>query len=240
MKKISLIICVITCIFLLAACGDKGETSSNNEPANNTNNRNTVSSDYQSANIEQSIDDARLASGIYVKFVVSEKTSTDEGSSAVVAFGASQDKYYILSENSETYIDLTSDEYMVIYTQDDSGSFSTERLPYSKDYSKENAKAAVQGYYMVFKNYASMYDTISTLPATKSQVQILGRSCDQYKVTQEYAIGVSVEYTLAIDQETSMCLKWEVSGTAAYISGTATFECTEFKTNYTVELPQVE
>ena len=90
---------------------------------------------------------------------------------------------------------------------------------------------------MMINGFMTMYQAYEGMDAVKTSDTVAGRSCDKYTISYA-SLGVAVTYSFSIDKATGACLKWDISGASVDASGSVSFVCKEFKTNYKITLPK--
>lgn len=204
----------------------------------------SISDDYNSELVTQKLDTLRISSGYKISYDIT--TNDGEGEEKIsYTYAAKNDVYYLKgSENDETYWDLSRDDtYDYYYKSASDESFSKETYSYEDTSPKETIKEYTDAALVSWYGY---YGAFSDMGAKKSETTMLGRSCDQYSITQTImTIGARVvwSYTCVIEKEYGVCFKWDysISGQAGDEggSGAVKIECKEFTINPTITLPTV-
>ena len=251
MKKIFLVIVFAFCMLFLVGCnvsdlvdkyGDKDDenyTTENNE--NNGNNNQTssaVSQDHKAEEVETKLQTLIDTNGLFLKYEYHSKDSDGEEETGTIAFGADGDIYYIMTDDEEeAYFDFSDNTKLVSYRKYD-GEWSKEEMIYNEDFTKEQAEEITKAYSSMVTGFMTMYQAYEELDAVKTSDTVAGRACDKY-TTVVATFGVSITYSFSLDKATGACLKWDISGFTTEGSGSVSFECKEFKTNFKITLPVI-
>ena len=206
----------------------------------------TISSSYNETNIQNNINNlAEEKGGVFIKVKVTaagEETSVG----TICAYGRYGDLYYFEINGVQTIFDMSSDDYMIKYyrnTGDDK--WTKDGFNYISPAVRERCQKQLNEYFETINVQFSVYAQFKNFKMTKTSAQIAGRDCDKFVLDlSKYAssfgseLGAALgEQTFYIDKETGACLKFEVSVTSQHGSASATFECLEFKTGYTITVP---
>lgn len=238
MKKVLLFIVFCFVSLLCFACNSANEKTGTKTPTP-TSTGGAVIDDHKAEEVDDNIQTLIDTNGLFIKYEYhSESSDDEEDEDGVVAFGAKDNVFYISYGDEETYIDLSSDTAMVVYTKYDD-EWEKNTTEYSQYFTKETAMEVSKSYALLVNSFMTMYQAYQSIGATKTSDTVAGRSCDKYTTTMA-AYGVSATYSFSIDRETGACLKWEASGASTEGSGAVTFTCVEFKTNYTITLPEAK
>ncbi len=252
MKKLFIFVVFTFCMLFLVGCnvndlvdkyansgdnsGDTGDNGGNS--GDNGGSSITTSDDHKAEDVSDKVNQMISTNGVFVKYEITSKSDGEDEETVVIAFGAKDKVYYVNSGEEETYIDLSDDTKFVVYSKDEEGEWTKMSTPYDDEYfTKEQADEFAQAYLTLISSYMTQYQAFENLEATKSSETVAGRSCDKYTVKQA-TIGYSINYSFCIDKATGICMKWTVEGNSTEGSGYASFECKEFKTNYTITLPE--
>ena len=254
-KKIAILTAVVALIVVFAvvltSCGIADKVSSL-IPGGGDGDGNTISpaNDYDSTQIESHIN-ALAAQGIKISLRVTG-SDDDEGEyeAETYAYGAYGDIFYYCygEEDEQMYFDLSSDDQFVLYQMEQDGFdyYWTKTIYYYDDlYSKAQLKQVYGGMAVGIWGMLGYYAGLNG-NGTKTTATMLGRTCDKYVMTQSVAVigaAASISYECWIDQQTGVCLKYAISGSAVSTdgreSGSFAIEATEFNTNWRPQLPQV-
>ena len=254
MKKLFIFIVFTFCMLFLVGCnvndlvdkftgdGDGSGTQTPDDGGGKTGDDGgssiTTSDDHKAEEVSDKVNQMISANGVFVKYEITSKSDGEDDVTVVIAFGAKDKVFYVNSGEEETYIDLSDDTKFIVYNKDEEGEWTKMSTPYDDEYfTKEQADEFVQAYFTLISSYMTQYQAFENLEATKSSETVAGRSCDKYTVKQA-TIGYSINYSFCIDKATGICMKWTVEGNSTEGSGYASFECKEFKTNYTITLPE--
>ena len=257
LRPLLLLSLLLIAALLFTACsfggsGDKDDNKGGSETDNGTNNGTNngtgttaasgIAADYNVEQIAQRLDGLRTSNGLYVKLHV---TSTEENGTVDnydLIYAANANLYYVVTEEGEYYFDC-GDTTFTTYRKIADGVFTKTVMTYTEAYTKAQAEAGMSGQMAGLLGFFGIYQEFGNVPGmttVKSTATVAGRSCDKYTMSAA-AMGAAATIEICIDRTTGMCLK--LSGTAITAedgSGSATFECTEFRTPYTVTLPTVD
>ena len=254
-KKIAILTAVVALIVVFAvvltSCGIADKVSSL-IPGGDGGDGNTISpaNDYDSTQIESHIN-ALAAQGIKISLRVTG-SDDDEGEyeAETYAYGAYGDIFYYCygEEDEQMYFDLSSDDQFVLYQMEQDGFdyYWTKTIYYYDDlYNKAQLKQVYGGMAVGIWGMLGYYAGLNG-EGTKTTATMLNRTCDKYVMTQSVAVigaAASISYECWIDQQTGVCLKYAISGSAVSTdgreSGSFAIEATEFNTNWRPQLPEV-
>ncbi|MCR5422545.1 MAG: hypothetical protein K6E74_02800 [Bacilli bacterium] len=250
MKKIFVFVLFAFAMLFLVGCnvedlvdkyagqdGDSGDTNTNTDNNNNNNDDgSTVSDDHKAEEVEEKLQTLIDANGLFLRYEYHSKDNDGEEETGDIAFGADGEVYYILTGDDECYFDLSDDTKFVIY-QKNEDEWTKQTIVYDEYYTKDQAQEIANAYTMMVNGFMTMYQAYEGMDAVKTSDTVAGRACDKY-TTAVSTIGVAVTYTFSIDRETGACLKWDISGVSTEGSGSMSFVCKEFKTNFKITLPE--
>ena len=196
----------------------------------------TLSEEHKSAEVENKVKELKDDKGFYIKYKVSSTSSDSDDTEEILEYGANKDLYYYNVGYSEIVVDLSDKTKMVSYDKEEDGWYKTELVYAELGMTEADAKEMMESYFLAISGYMTMYQAYEGMKMTKTSGTVAGRSCDKYS-QKDATIGAAVSYSFYIDKATGICLKWEVSGVSTEGSGSASFECLEFKTSYNVTVP---
>ncbi len=229
MKKLLAIFLSILLLFTFVSCDteDTGKLSA---------------LDYDPEKIQENMNSLIQEKGLYIELIVSGRDEDGETTQDVIAYGETATAFYYKSDGSESILDLSNDDYAVSYDRNGNDEkWEKDTIVYADiGMTKETFRKTYSTYSSVLFSYFGSYSVYSGLDMSKSSDTVAGRDCDKF-VYKTAVLGAEATYTFSIDKETGMCLKWEATA-AALGEGMATadFTCTEFKTDYTVQIPSSE
>ncbi len=200
-----------------------------------------ASLDYDSSKVQENMEKLINEKGLYIELSVSGRDENGETEQEVIAYGETATAFYYKSDGRESIIDFSNDAYAVSYERDENEKWEKDTIVYADiGMTKETFQQTYSTYTSILFSYFSSYSVYSGFDMKKSSDTVAGRACDKFTY-EATALGAGVTYTFSIDKETGMCLKWEATA-AALGEGMATadFTCTEFKTEYTIEIPADE
>lgn len=240
MKKLILVLLLLLSFVFLGACGMGQDVDDDNVDDNGNSGSDEVDpkKDHNTSDADNKFEQLRLANGFYIEFKYNASSSDSEDQEETLVYAANHDLYYYKTTSDECIIDLSDDTKFTVYNKYEEG-WECETTEYFEGFGKEEASQLAGAYGQFFSSLFSMYEYMQSTGYTKSSATVAGRSCDKY-TTKEGSAVAQVSYSFCIDKELGICLKWEVSGSSLEGSGMATFECTQFKTSYNIELPEVE
>ncbi|MBR4801056.1 MAG: hypothetical protein IK048_05275 [Clostridia bacterium] len=255
-SKLLLIVAIVVVMAMLVAvltsCGLKN-TVENLMGGGNNGDEINISDDYDSTQVEAHLN-ALKADGVFVKLQLDYSDSDDgAGETEYMAYGAKGDIYFYQygDANDQVYVDMRSDDYIVVYEMDaEEGQapvWTKEITYYDQYYTKETiqrlALVEAGSVWMYLANYAQ----VGAGAGTKSTATVAGRSCDKYVYSEGYAgIGGAFSYSqeYCIDKGTGVCLKYAASVSATSLEGSGSaavnFEATQFLTTWNPTLPTVD
>ena len=131
---------------------------------------------------------------------------------------------YCLSSPATDVLYVKNGETYDIYFQTDNG--------YEKiDFLDPKSEKEVQSDLGLVFGFMSQYGSLTGLKSDGEET-VAGRDCERYKMSVSVAaLGVAAGATYSIDKETGVCLKFKYDVAGGGSLGSATFECTEFKTS---------
>ena len=225
-------------VVTLGACDS--DTTSDDSSGGSGSTENKITDDYDTNQIKSKLAELRNANGYKITYKV-EVSSNDEEETVYITSAATENiLYYKDSEGNESYYDLSSETQCVCYSKSSSESeWSTTTIPYTDEINKSHYEEFA---YAVSFGYMSSYSSVAIDGEfNKSTTTIAGRSCDKYSYDESYLNVYTLHYEVCVDKATGVCLKWSASASESVSgeSGSENFECTEFLTSVTLELPVV-
>ena len=239
MKRLLALLLALTFFLAFASCNEDkndGKETETTTAIEETGEGVVLGQEHDADEVDEKIVTLKNNGGFFIRFeVTSDSSDQEEADKAEFAYGASGELYYFRMEEEEYYFDLTSETAVEIYTKEEDG-WVKSAYTYGADYTKEQVRQVMDGYMAGISTYMTMYDLYSSYPMQKTSATVAGRACDQYTFSMN-SFGVSLSFSFCVDRDTDICLKWDASGASLDGSGSASFECREFSTNYTVKLP---
>ena len=146
--------------------------------------------------------------------------------------------FYFKGEESESYYDFSDDTKTVMYDKNEDGVWVRSEVVYEETgMTREQMEASCELQASSIFTYLDMYEQFNGQKMKKSSVEIAGRTCDEFNVSIGI-LGYGMSYIFAVDPETGMCLKWQISASAGMEgSASASFTCNKFESPYTIKLP---
>lgn len=189
---------------------------------------------YDMAETKENIENLAAANGLEIKanFYTYEDGSKTEDSSQT--FGIKDNvTWFYDDENSGSAFVSKDDNYTYCYSLSDGEWYYQSRIEtseYNESFSTE------VGFSWMYSAHA--YDGTFVKKGTTS---VCGRTCDIYECSVN-AVVEKMSYTFAIDQQTGITMKSEVSASVLNESASTGFVVTSFKTSSitTPNLPPVE
>ena len=226
MKKIFAIIIAAMMMLSLTSCGFvniKGEE---------------VELNYDTAKMQENLEKLRNEDGIYVELLITSYESGDKPVMSTMAYAETEDMFYFKGEESESYYDFSDDTKTVMYDKNEDGVWVRSEVVYSETgMTREQMEASCELQASSIFTYLDMYEQFNGQKMKKSTVEIAGRTCDEFNVSIGI-LGYGMSYIFAVDPETGMCLKWQISASAGMEgSASASFTCNKFESPYTIKLP---
>lgn len=226
MKKLFAIIIAAMMLLSLTSCGFvniKGEE---------------VELNYDTAKMQENLEKLRNEDGIYVELLITSYESGDKPVMSTMAYAETEDMFYFKGEESESYYDFSDDTKTVMYDKNEDGVWVRSEVVYEKTgMTREQMEASCELQASSIFTYLDMYEQFNGQKMKKSTVEIAGRTCDEFNVSIGI-LGYGMSYIFAVDPETGMCLKWQISATAGMEgSASASFTCNKFESPYTIKLP---
>ncbi len=229
MKKLLTIILSVLLLFTLVSCDTEDETES------------LASLDYDSEKIQENMEKLIQEKGLYIELTVSGRDENGVTTQSVIAYGETATAFYYKSDGVESITDFSNDAYAVFYDRQGDEKWEKQTFSYADlGLTKETFRKNYSTYTSILFSYFSQYSIYSGLEMNRSSDTVAGRDCDKF-VYKTAVLGAEATYTFFVDKETGMCLKWEATADALGAGmATADFTCTEFKTDYTVQIPSSE
>ena len=226
MKKLFAIIIATMMLLSLSSCGFvniKGEE---------------VELNYDTAKMQENLEKLRNEDGIYVELLITSYESGDKPVMSTMAYAETEDMFYFKGEESESYYDFTDDTKTVMYDKNEEGVWVRSEIVYSETgMTREQMETSCELQASSIFTYLDMYEQFNGQKMKKSTVEIAGRTCDEFNVSIGI-LGYGMSYVFAVDPETGMCLKWQISASAGMEgSASASFTCNKFESPYTIKLP---
>ena len=226
MKKLFAIIIATMMLLSLSSCGFvniKGEE---------------VELNYDTAKMQENLEKLRNEDGIYVELLITSYESGDKPVMSTMAYAETEDMFYFKGEESESYYDFTDDTKTVMYDKNEEGVWVRSEIVYSETgMTREQMETSCELQASSIFTYLDMYEQFNGQKMKKSTVEIAGRTCDEFNVSIGI-LGYGMSYIFAVDPETGMCLKWQISASAGMEgSASASFTCNKFESPYTIKLP---
>ena len=226
MKKILAILLAAMMLLSLSSCGFvnmKGEE---------------VELNYDTAKMQENLEKLRNEDGIYVELLITSYESGDKPVMSTMAYAETEDMFYFKGEESESYYDFTDDTKTVMYDKNEEGVWVRSEVVYSETgMTREQMETSCELQASSIFTYLDMYEQFNGQKMKKSTVEIAGRTCDEFNVSIGI-LGYGMSYIFAVDPETGMCLKWQISASAGMEgSASASFTCNKFESPYTIKLP---
>ena len=226
MKKLLAILISTMMLLSLTSCGFvniKGEE---------------VELNYDTAKMQENLDKLRNEDGIYVELLITSYESGDKPVTGTMAYAETEDMFYFKGEESESYYDFSDDTKTVMYDKNEDGVWVRSEVIYEETgMTREQMEASCELQASSIFTYLDMYEQFNGQKMKKSSVEIAGRTCDEFNVSIGI-LGYGMSYIFAVDPETGMCLKWQISASAGMEgSASASFTCNKFESPYTIKLP---
>ena len=245
MKKLFLLV-LFGFVLFLGACDvqgivDKYGKDSNEDDTNENSDNDSgtiVSDDHKAEDVTNIVKTLKDDKGFYIKYKAKSESSEDYGetSAETIAFGANKDIYYYAFGSEEHIFDASDKTKLVSYEKQEDG-WTKEELVYAElGMSEEDGSQMMESYFLSVSIYMTMYQAYEATQMIKTTATIAGRSCDKY-TTAAATLGAAYSFSMYIDKATGICLKWEAAGSSVEGSGSASFECLDFKTSYNITIP---
>ena len=146
--------------------------------------------------------------------------------------------YYFATEGDYKIMDLSSEEYAVIYTSEDGENWKKATIPYTEDNTREARLADAKTKIDELVNYINYYTAFTGRRMLKDTETVAGRECDKYYSSSDIII-LEMDCVICIDKQTGICLKLHYAAdTIVEVGGEVNYECTEFKTSFDVPIPE--
>ena len=228
MKKILTLILVGMMMLSLCSCDIMNFVTMKGEEVEL--NYDTAKMEENKAKIEQN--------GLYVELLVTSYESGDKPETARMGYAKTEDMFYFVGDGMETYYDFTDDTKTVMYDKNEEGVWVRSEVVYSETgMTREQMETSCELQASSIFTYLDMYEQFDGQKMKKSTVEIAGRTCDEFNVSIGI-FGYGMSYVFAVDPETGMCLKWQISASAGMEgSASASFTCNKFESPYTIKLP---
>ena len=197
-----------------------------------------VELNYDTAKMQENLEKLRNEDGIYVELLITSYESGDKPVMSMMAYAETEDMFYFKGEESESYYDFTDDTKTVMYDKNEEGVWVRSEVVYSETgMTREQMETSCELQASSIFTYLDMYEQFNGQKMKKSTVEIAGRTCDEFNVSIGI-LGYGISYVFAVDPETGMCLKWQISASAGMEgSASASFTCNKFESPYTIKLP---
>ena len=197
-----------------------------------------VELNYDTAKMQENLEKLRNKDGIYVELLITSYESGDKPVLSTMAYAETEDMFYFKGEESESYYDFTDDTKTVMYDKNEEGVWVRSEIVYSETgMTREQMETSCELQASSIFTYLDMYEQFNGQKMKKSTVEIAGRTCDEFNVSIGI-LGYGMSYIFAVDPETGMCLKWQISASAGMEgSASASFTCNKFESPYTIKLP---
>lgn len=197
-----------------------------------------VELNYDTAKMQENLEKLRNEDGIYVELLITSYESGDKPVMSTMAYAETEDMFYFKGEESESYYDFTDDTKTVMYDKNEEGVWVRSEIVYSETgMTREQMETSCELQASSIFTYLDMYEQFNGQKMKKSTVEIAGRTCDEFNVSIGI-LGYGMSYIFAVDPETGMCLKWQISASAGMEgSASASFTCNKFESPYTIKLP---
>ena len=197
-----------------------------------------VELNYDTAKMQENLEKLRNEDGIYVELLITSYESGDKPVMSTMAYAETEDMFYFKGEESESYYDFTDDTKTVMYDKNEEGVWVRSEVVYSETgMTREQMETSCELQASSIFTYLDMYEQFNGQKMKKSTVEIAGRTCDEFNVSIGI-LGYGMSYVFAVDPETGMCLKWQISASAGMEgSASASFTCNKFESPYTIKLP---
>ena len=197
-----------------------------------------VELNYDTAKMQENLEKLRNEDGIYVELLITSYESGDKPVMSTMAYAETEDMFYFKGEESESYYDFTDDTKTVMYDKNEEGVWVRSEIVYSETgMTREQMETSCELQASSIFTYLDMYEQFNGQKMKKSTVEIAGRTCDEFNVSIGI-LGYGMSYVFAVDPETGMCLKWQISASAGMEgSASASFTCNKFESPYTIKLP---
>ena len=207
-----------------------------------------VSFQYKKDDIRQNIRDLAAAQGVCITYSVTDDKKVDESEDAASAtntekfdlvYGAFHDLYYYKNDAKECFFDLTNElGYSVFERALGEESWSRKYTLYTSTVTKETAEAEIDKTAEDFFELATQHISFDGSNMDIGSTTIAGRDCGSYSFSMK-VFGVGVSYHTYVDNATGVCLGINCDVTAiAQNEDLGVFECTDFKTAYTIVVPE--
>jgi len=207
-----------------------------------------VSFEYKKDDIRQNIRNLADAEGVCITYSVTDDKKVDESEDAAsttktekfeLVYGAFHGLHYYKNDKKEYVFDLTSDlGYSVFERALGEESWSRKYTLYTSTVTKETAEAEIDKTAEDFFELATQHISFDGSNMDIGSTTIAGRECGSYSFSMK-VFGVGVSYHTYVDNATGVCLGINCDVTAiAQNEDLGVFECTEFKTAYTVVVPE--
>lgn len=236
MKKIifSVVLLLAFCVTLSACFFNVG-----NEP---------VTLQYHESDIRENVQALANASGVHIVLSVAEQKTNDDGEITLdpdqkydLVYNARNNIYYYRNQTKEYVYDLSLPVGYTTYQRNlsDEKWTKTDTL-YNEVLTEQTAREELDEVTKEFFDCLTAHLGFEGENMNKSTGKVAERECDKYYITIKL-FGVSISYTTYVDNGTGACLGMDCDVTAFKEKGdVAVFNCTEFTTDYSVEVPSVE
>ena len=197
-----------------------------------------VELNYDTAKMQENMDKLRNEDGIYVELLITSYESGDKPVTGTMAYAETADMFYFRGEASESYYDFSDETKTVMFDKNEEGVWVRSEVVYAETgMTREQMEAQCELQASAIFTYLDMYEQFNGQKMKKTTTEIAGRTCDEFNISVGI-MGYGMSYVFAVDPETGMCLKWQISASAGMEgSASASFTCNKFESPYTIKLP---
>ena len=233
-KRLFLIGIVAACVCLLFACS----FNMGNEK---------VELKYHEDDVRKNLQDIADATGLRITLSVAEEKKVETEDDPVVdpddrhqlVYGATENAFYYKDKEKEYVFDLSRQDGYDRYVRNvGEENWEKTAVAYSETVTEETAleevKTTTKDFFDCILNHLSFEGGTMN----KTSATILGRECEKYYFSMK-VFGVGVAYNTFVDVETGagLGISCDVKAFKQGDQDVAVFECTEFKTEYSIEIP---
>ena len=200
--------------------------------------------DYHETEIRQNIQNVADNGGVRIVLKIAKTTQVGEEIEIVpdeyyyLEYCATGKLYRYLDDEYEYIYDMRSDLAYDIYYRPLGGEWKRETNVYSDvtttaEKIKEELNATTKDFFdAIFQHLEFEGDKMK-----KAETTVLGRACDRYYMNIK-VLGVGINYNIAVDKETGVCMKMQCDVSAFKESeSVSVFECSVFESTHAVEVP---
>ena len=210
--------------------------------------KDTVTLQYHENEIRENLQKLADESGVHIVLSVTGEKTDDDGELTLdpdnkydLVYNARNNIYYYRDQSKEYIFDLSLPIGYTSYERSLTDELWTKKYTlYGASITEQTAREELNEVTKEFFECLTSHLGFDGETMNQSTATVAGRDCAKYYISMKL-FGVSISYTTYVDNGTGACLGMDCDVTAfKEKSDVAVFDCTEFTTGFSVEIPSIE